>query len=135
MIQKDYIERMMQQIAEVIAELLRLKIDDGLELVQEAYQEWLKIDSNVVDEIPLENLLDVLVEEKGMSVNQLEILATLLYKEGEFWFNDNQWGKCKVKLEKSLTIYHFVDKEQAIFSLDREATLKSIESLIERCRD
>jgi len=135
MIKKDYIERLTQQIAMVFAKLMGKETKESLEIIDEAYNEWLKLDRSFVDALSEDELLEVLVNEKGLNVHQLEFLAELLNKEGEILFDENQLSKSKDKLKKSLILFHHVDNEQQLFSLERQRTLANISNIIQKIAD
>lgn len=135
MIQKDYIERMTQQIAQIMAKLMGLNIDESLEIVDQAYTEWLTIDRKLIDQVSKENLLDVLINEKKLTVNHLEFIAELLAVEGKLFFNNKQLVKSRDTLQKSLILFQHVDLAQALFSFDRQNKLKNIQHLLKEIAD
>ncbi len=126
MIQKDYIQRMLKDIARVIALLMGKNTDESLEIINKAYNSWLKLDAAFIDALSDDELIDVLINEKKLHVNHLEFLAELLAKEGELLFNEKDYEKSQNKLKKSLILFDFVDQEQQLFSLDRQATVQKI---------
>jgi len=132
MIQKDYIQRMTQQIAQIMAKLMGLNIDESLEIIDQAYTEWLTIDRKFLDQLSKNQLLDVLVKEKKLNINHLEYIAELLAIEGELFFKNKQLPKSRDTLQKSLILFQHVDLAQQLFSFDRQNKLKRIQHLLQQ---
>lgn len=126
MIERDYVQRMLKDIARVMALLMGKKTEESLEIINEAYISWLKLDASFIDALADDELIDVLINEKKLNVNHLEFLAELLAKEGELLFIKKDFQKSQNKLKKSLILFDFVDREQQLFSLDRQATVQKI---------
>lgn len=135
MIKKDYIERLTQQIAMVFAKLMGKELKESLDIIDEAYNEWLKLDASFIDSLDEEELLEELLNTKGLHIHQLEFLAELLTKEGEILFNENQLSKSKDKLKKALILFRYVDNNQQLFSLERQATLVKLRNIIQKIED
>ena len=130
MIEKDYVQRMIEALSKVLGELLGLDPPVGLVHIDEAFSEYLKIDGEWLEDLPEESFLETLQKEKRLNVGQLEFLAELLIRQGLFCYEMNEFSKAKSKLNKALIIFDFVEKEQALFSFERQDTLLKINNLL-----
>ena len=116
MIQKDYIERLTQQVAKVIARLIGKDWEQQLLVIEEVYNDWLPINRKDLMAKPPVDLLDWLVVEEELSVDELEAIADLLKFEGEQLSN---YEVSKDRLKKALLLLEYVDAHQDIYSMDR----------------
>lgn len=134
MYQKDYILRMIEMLADLIAGILSLikkgdlkRASQGLEII---FYDFLKKDAAFFNNIPKEKLTTKLLEEHNFTNGHLEILAELFYAEAELSQAQNDQGKSMEFYEKSLFLFEFVDKESKIFSIDRQSKLSTIHEQI-----
>jgi hypothetical protein len=130
MIEKDYVKRMIEALSKVLGEVIGLDPPAGLIHIDEAFQDYLKIEGNWLDDLLDENLLETLRDEKRLNIGQLEFLAELLAKQGILCYEMNNFSKAKSKLNKALIIFDFVEKEQALYSFERQTTLLKISNLL-----
>lgn len=131
MIQKDYIQRMIDALSKVLGQLMGMKPPKGLELIQEAYQEHLKIEGDWLDGLAEADLLDVLQKEKNLNVHQIEFLAELLAKEGELHLKMDNKAVAHSKLKKSLILFEFVEIESGEYSFERRMVIGNVEKMLE----
>jgi len=82
MIQKDYIQRMIDALSKVIGKLMSLPVPEGLDLLNMTAQDYVKLDLNDFRLLSETEFMDILVREKAFHTNQLEFLAELFYQEG-----------------------------------------------------
>lgn len=128
MIKKDYIERLTQQIAALLAELMGKETKEALEIIDKAYDIWLKLSRKELLALGTNELFILLVEEKEMKAHQLELLAEMMTKEGEIYLKENDKDKAKLSLEKALRLFEFVDEAQQLYSMERQATMQHIKN-------
>lgn len=131
MIQKDYIQRMIDALSKVLGQLMGMKPPKGLELIQAAYQEHLKIEGDWLDGLAEADLLDVLQKEKNLNVHQIEFLAELLAKEGELHLELKNETAAHSKLKKALILFDFVEKESGEYSFERRMVIANVEKMLE----
>jgi len=128
MIQKDYIQRMIDALSKVIGQLMGLKPPKGLELIQEAYQQYLKIEGDWLDGLAEGDLVDVLLNEKQLNIHQLEFLGELMAKEGELHLAMNESEKGISKLNKALLLLNYVNANSGLFSFERQQVISTIKN-------
>lgn len=133
MIQRDYIQRMIDQLSQVLATLLKLNVPlEKIEFIQKAYLEYLKLDVEKLRAIQPENILHFLSKERQMQTGQLEFLAELLMKEGQLLVEIEAFDEAKNTLQKAQILFAEVEKEQQLFSLERLETLRMIQKLLDQ---
>ena len=130
MIQRDYILRLTQQIAQLIAKLIGKSAEEKLEYIDEAYDEWLRMDGKELEPIPKEEILNFLIQIKGFNVYQMELVAELLVKQGASLFEIQQFSSAKDRLKKSLIIFEHVDEKTQLYSLERIASINKAKELL-----
>lgn len=131
MIQKDYIQRMIEQISKVLGLLMGLDVpEDKIKIINEAYARWLKENPDYLRKLTPDNIVEVLVRGKGYGAEQSEFLAELLAEEGKAEA-ERGYSVLAVDLwRKSLVLFDYVNDEQQLFSFERQAKIETIEQLI-----
>ncbi|MFK7932962.1 MAG: hypothetical protein AB8G22_05590 [Saprospiraceae bacterium] len=130
MINKDYFLRLTAEIARVIAAVAGKNVDEALEYFNGEYDTWLNMNRAELDDIPVEDFVKTLVEEKGIAVNRLELLAEMLVEEGKLLYEAGRLVESRVQFQKSLLLFDYVDQEQQTFDLGRMDKLRIIRELL-----
>lgn len=130
MIQKDYIQRMIDSLSKVLGQLMGMKPPKGLELIQEAYQEHLKIEGDWLDGLAESDLLDILVNDKQFNVHQIEFLAELLAKEGELLLKIGEPTLANTKFRKALLLFDYVETESGEYSFERRTVISNVKNML-----
>jgi len=130
MIQRDYILRLTQQIAQVVAKLLGKSTEEKLEIIDQAFTEWLRLDNEELAQVDEEKIVTFLVEDKGFNVYQAELIAELLARQGEAYFEKQEFLSAKDCLKKSLIIFGFVEEETKLYSMERISTINRANDLL-----
>lgn len=140
MYQKDFIMRLIQMIAEVIARILGfIKEGDSEQanlLLENAYRDFLKEDASFFRNLPKEKLTDELLTEHNYTHDHLKILSELFFAEGELNFAKGNMDASLNYYEKSLLILEFSEAPSNAFSLSSEAKINLLKEKIEtlKCR-
>ncbi|BAX81890.1 hypothetical protein ALGA_3598 [Labilibaculum antarcticum] len=135
MYQKDFIMRMIQMIAEVIARILGLIKDGDPEqanlLLENAYHDFLKKDASFFRNLPKEKLTVDLLTEHNYTNGHLKILSELFFAEGELNFVKDDMETSLNYYEKSLLLLEFSEESSNTFSLSSEAKINLLKEKIE----
>lgn len=135
MYRQDYILRMIEMMGDFIMALLgKIKKKDfekANDMIDNAYQDMLKEDAAFFDKIPLEKLTKELMEEHNYTHGHLEILADLLYAQGELCFARKQSQDSLKYFQKSRYLLDFVLTETKTFSLEKQDRIMKIDARIE----
>lgn len=138
MYQKDYILRMIEMIAEVIAKIIGLILKKDTKqaslLLENAYQNFLKKDASFFRNLPKEKLTDELLAEHDYTNGHLQILAELFFAEGELQCAKGNNESSFTYYEKSLVLLRFIEKESRSFSLTMESKKALIEEKITKLK-
>lgn len=134
MYQKDYILRMVEQIAELVAGILGL-INKGdfpkaTQSIENAYQDLLKEDAAFFSTIPLADLSQKLIQEHNYTNGHLEILSELFYAQAELEYAQGNRNSCLQYYQKSLLLLEFVLEDSNSFSIDKKARVSSMKKRI-----
>lgn len=134
MYQKDYILRMVEQIAELVAGILGL-IKEGdfpkaTQSIENAYQDLLKEDAAFFSTIPLADLSQKLIQEHNYTNGHLEILSELFYAQAELEYAQGNRNSCLQYYQKSLLLLEFVLEDSNSFSIDKKARVSSMKKRI-----
>jgi hypothetical protein len=125
MYSRDYILKLVQQLAQVVAKLAGLKVNGDLvkasEVLSDAYKELIGIERAQLIELNELNMITILSVQYHLSHDQLEVLARLLYEDALLVVD----GK-KVMYRKSLSILEYLNKEQRLYSFERENLIQAI---------
>ncbi|MEM9887706.1 MAG: hypothetical protein AAF849_17555 [Bacteroidota bacterium] len=119
MIQKDYIERMTQQVAKVLARLIGKDWEQTLLVFEQVYEDWMPIEREDLIARPPSELLDWLVLEEKLSLDELEAIAYLLYTEGAHLLELDQQEVAFDRLKKAFLLLEYVDQQADTYSFER----------------
>ncbi|MDX2429616.1 MAG: hypothetical protein QNK35_01705 [Bacteroides sp.] len=134
MYQKDYILRMVEQMAELVAGILGL-IKEGdfpkaTQSIENAYQDLLKEDAAFFSTIPLADLTQNLIQEHNYTNGHLEILSQLFYAQAELDYAQGNRDSGLQYYQKSLLLLEFVLEDSNSFSIDKKSRLSSMQKRI-----
>lgn len=129
MIQKDYLMRLIEEMATVVARLFGLmtedKLQEAIKLLDKTYDSFFKFEGKLLRFTPKEELLDILKEKEDMEAEQMEIVAELLRHEAEVWIKMGKLQEGIDVLGKSIYLLEYLEQEQAhIYSIERKGKLK-----------
>jgi hypothetical protein len=135
MYQKDYILRLIEQIAKFLAEVMRLikkgEYGEASSRLENSYYNFLKKDAAFFRNIPEKELTDRLLLEHNYTNDHLEILAELFNAEAELGMAKGNQEESLEYSRKALVLFEFVDRELKTYSAER---LKKIEEIRNRLK-
>jgi hypothetical protein len=128
MYEKDYILRMIEAFAKMLAAIVGLRekgeLDKARMLVEEAYESILKTDSGEVKSLDEDQWKQFCSKR---SPEELEMLADLLRVEGEILIDAGKpEGVCRL-LFKALELLRLVEAQSSAFSLTRFDKISHLE--------
>ena len=139
MYQKDYILRMLEMFAQMIAGLLGLirdgHINQASQTLENAYRDFLKNDASLFRKIPTEKLTETLLKEHNYTNDHLKVLSELFFAEGELQLIQGNYIDSLTFLEKSLILFEFVEEESRSFSFGSPSTKSLIQGKIDHVKD
>jgi len=139
MYQKDFLLRMIEMIAELVAGILGLiKKGDYKQASQSldyAYSNFLKQDASLLQSIPKEELTVTLLREHNYNNGHLEILSELFYAQAELFYAQGKQTESLEFYEKSFILLNFITKESESFSLDKQSRLTALQERISELKD
>ncbi|MBN2612514.1 MAG: hypothetical protein JXB00_13235 [Bacteroidales bacterium] len=134
MYRKDYILRMVEMFGEMLRGILGMirkkDFDEASAAIEHAYTELLHQKPEEILKISREKLPDMLQHEYDFNPQQIEIVAELLFAEAEMNFFQENYADGLQKFRKSLTIFKYLDREQKIYSPERQNRILGIENRI-----
>ena len=132
MIQKDLIQRLVEDIARFLAKALKLEGESKIAYIQQYYQTTLEIEVDFWESLTKDNIIDQLETQKGFNIHQLELIAEVLAQEGNTFLQLQEIEKGKAQIQKALMLFHYIDNQQGLFSLERQAKIKQLETLLDK---
>ena len=134
MYQKDYILRMLEMLATLIAGILGLikkgDLQQASHALENAYMDLLKNDASLFREIPGEELTSSLLSMHNYTHDHLKVLSELFYAEGELQLARGNEENGREYYEKSLILLQFVVREARAYSLEDQSRLAQIQNRI-----
>lgn len=132
MIQKDYIQRMIEQISKVLGLLMGMDVpEEKIKIINEAYAHWLKTNPDYLRKLSPEDIVEVLVRGKGFTVEQMEFLAELMAEEGKAEAENGNTVIAADLWRKTLVLFDYVNEEQRLFSFERMGRIDDVKSRLE----
>ena len=125
MIKQDFIERMSQELAKVIAELLGFDTSQKLEYLNE-YFATMSIDTmNLLESTP-DELMDELIDREDLQVSHLELVANLMHQKALVYYEQEHDAFGHNLMKKALLLLEYVDDEMDTFSVGRRELMDAI---------
>lgn len=132
--QQDHLMKQIDQLGQVlgklIADFLGLKhtgqLDAGIEISSQVLKRELDLDINELLQIPTDQLIRTLLSKKNLTKENIGKIAEMLSLLAE---SRNDWSKNLH--EKCLTIYEWMQREEAVYSLERQWEIERIKNILE----
>src|SRR4030042_7139514 len=130
MYQRDYILRMIETLAQVIAAIFKFITTGDLhkasQVLKDAYGISFHDEALKLKTLPEEGLVDTLLQEYLYTNGHLEMLAELFYANAELLLAENKISECLSYYRKSLALFEYVDKEYRSYSQVRQDKMQAI---------
>jgi hypothetical protein len=131
MYQKDYILRLIEQVAKAIAVILGLiskkQYLEALEEAKKAYLNYLNIETSYLDSVPPDNMGEILQKETEMGHHELEIIGKLLKLEGDAFIGQGKNEDARNKYLRGLSILEYINNtKNTEFSIERFQYIQQI---------
>ena len=137
--QRDYLLRQIQLMTQAIVTLIRrltgLKEDSSgsEEEIQQATNEMLSeqlgMELDDILNIPLVELTDKIVNKNGIHLDNLDLFAEVIFLNAEACIEKE---KREQLLLMALELFSYTDRVSATFSIDRQAKINTIKSLLDQ---
>ena len=134
MYQKDFIMRMIEMIADLIALILGLikkgNLPQATKLLDNAYREFLKKDASFFRSLSKDKLTKELLTEHNYTNDHLKILSELFFAEGELNIAKGDKENGLSYYEKSLMLLEFTEQNSNSFSLGNQSRISLLKEKI-----
>lgn len=130
MLRRDYIQRMIEEYARVIAHALGLKQqgreEEAREELRNGWSVYFNEDPELITALPPSLLLKRLTEHHNLTLAQIEIFAEGLRTEGDLYVNING-AFTKDRYIKALSLYEYVElNDSSSFSIPRRNAIEEL---------
>jgi len=136
--QRDFILRMIEMLAELIAGILGLikKGDFQLasKILDNAYFDFLKQDAAFFRGIDKEELTDDLINKHNYTNGHLDILSELFYAEAELLYAQGSCNRSLEFYEKALILKEYVVEKSKSFSLDTQSKITFLKNRLDQLK-
>ena len=130
MYQRDYILRMIEMLARLIAGILKLiksgDMNQASQALQNAYGVAFQNESLTLKTIPEEELIETLLQVHNYTTGHLEMLAELFFAEAGLLLAEKKYAQSMLFYRKSLSLYEYIDRETHSYSQERQDRMKEI---------
>ncbi len=128
-VEKDYLMRQLMMLFEVIQNILRFRKKGENEKAEEQIQYFyacLKIDEDL-EKLSIEQLVDLLVQQKKLTNDHLELVAFVLKEQAGLLPDDDE----RIDLfRKSYFLLEKVERESTVFSMDRQMKMAELRAFL-----
>lgn len=132
--QKDFIMRMIEMIADLIALILGLikkgNLPQATKLLDNAYRDFLKKDASFFRSLSKDKLTKELLTEHNYTNDHLKILSELFFAEGELNIAKGDKENGLSYYEKSLMLLEFTEQNSNSFSLGNQSRISLLKEKI-----
>ena len=119
-----------EMLAGIFGLLRKRRYSEASQAIENTYAELLRKDSSEILKVDSEKLPETLQRDFNFNQQQLEIVAGLLHAEAELNFRQKKFAESKLNFQKSLTLLRYLEKEQKIYSDERQNQIADIEKRI-----
>jgi hypothetical protein len=131
MIERDYIMRLIAQLAAVLARIMGAKnaknYAEALQIAQSSYEQLLGLNGELVDQMDAGTLALLLGEKE-----KIKALAALLREEGDIMLRQGLSLEGRAKYEKALALYQEAIRVSATKDADCEAVIADLEAKLDQ---
>ncbi len=130
MLRRDYIQRMIEEYARVLAHVLGLsregQHEEALNQLRTGTTTFFNIDPQLIHVLLPSQLLKLLIQDKGLTSGQIEVFAEGLRVEADMLLNTKP-GDAKDRYVKALALYEYVEhSDPTNFSIVRRNAIEEI---------
>lgn len=138
-LQRDYILRMIDMMADLIAGVLGLmkkkQFPEAEQKINRAFDEFFHQNAEYFDDISSKNFVEVL-KSKGQFTNEhFQLLSDLFYVRGKLYFAQNKINESLEFYQKSLALLDYVDQHSQTYSFDNQKNISDIKNKIQKIVD
>jgi hypothetical protein len=125
MLQRDYISKILEEMADIPAKVVGLRTEGktalALERVNDFYRTYPRFDKGLITLLPASEI----ASRCKLDVRELEPLAAMLAEEGELLQLAGQDGEAMRKWAKALELLEYLnEKDKQNYSVDRNDRIK-----------
>jgi hypothetical protein len=130
MFQRDYILRMIEMLAQLVAGILKMiktgELHQASQSLNSAYNLAFQHEVLRLKKIPEEILIDTLLKELHYTTGHIEMLAELFYAEAELLRAEHNLNEGISYYRKSLSLYEYIDRDYRTYSQVRQERIASV---------
>lgn len=136
MLRKDYIIRLTEEFGKFIGAIISLKKqnkwDELEQLINNSAKKYTNLEIAYVEQLPDENLPASLLKELNLNLENLKMLADLLYEKGISYSKKNKESSALNAYKKSFIIFRYINLKSldSDYSLDMHYKMKILEELV-----
>jgi tetratricopeptide (TPR) repeat protein len=140
MFKQDYLLKLIEEVGRVAAQVMgyrqRNAYDEALQLLGETYEAFFPFNGEQLGNTEEEDLISWLVEEHGLEVPQLEVVADLLREEAEVYFQQGDWEDGQSRLHKALRVLQHLNQSQpTLYSFVRYEKIAALQARLRQPDD
>ena len=134
MYRKDYVLRLIEMIAEMVAGILGLikkgKLELAKEEVQKAYSDVLELDADKLAFLSAEDLIHFIRHEQKLNSDYLKMISDLCFVQAELLLAQGNRSEASEYYKKSIALLEVYLTESKLFSFSNQKRIQSINARI-----
>jgi|SRR6056297_777103 len=138
--QKDYLMRQIEQAGRVLGKVLadltgmknQGKLQEGIGQTEQTLQSELGLSIEELIGIPVDQLINSLLEKEHMFQENFEKLADLLVELGDGYEQQNYLEKSRDLYQRALVLYEHVDEAGSAFSFNRHSKIQQLKAQLDQ---
>jgi len=138
--QKDYLMRQIEQAGRVLGKVLadltgmknQGKLQEGIGQTEQTLQSELGLSIEELIGIPVDQLINSLLEKEHMFQENFEKLADLLVELGDGYEQQNYLEKSRDLYQRALVLYEHVDEAGSAFSFNRHSKIQRLKAQLDQ---
>jgi hypothetical protein len=134
MYQKDYIMRVVEEMAKVLAAVFGLRdqkdYGQAQAQIEKAYEDLLKVEPDAIKDIPEEDIITELENEYDFTVQHFGMVAELMKAEADLLMDQGKQLSATKLYKKALALFEHVDATLKNYSFDRLRNISDIKNVL-----
>ena len=137
--QRDFLQRQIEQAGRVLGKLLAKaaglknqgQASETMEEMDQTLTNELNISIGELTGIPVDQLVNTLLEKEKIFEDHLEQLADLLVQLADGYGRKNAQQDAAALYQRALALYEYVDQAGSVFSFNRHSKMQKVKNLLE----
>lgn len=125
---KDLFERLLQDMARLLAEIMGKHTDQHLVALQEAREYYLQLNEEELLNLQADDIVAYLLD-KAFNHAKLMVTAQFLEAEAKVCIRETKYPLARLKLDQTIALFEYLEANDEVYSQARRDTLAELKAI------